>query len=160
MNLTATLSVMLIASMGLSFADDAAELSPDAKRLQRGYQKSVEQAVAPLRVRYISELAKLYDQAMKDKKLTEAVALKQEMNGIISLTMTGTWRDNPGVMHIDPNGTLSHSNGATGTWKIEGDDMVLKWSNGAGHTFPIVETKEILRGKLDETTSVILTREK
>jgi hypothetical protein len=27
------------------------------------------------------------------------------------------------------------------------DEMVLTWRNGAHHTFPIVATKELLRGK-------------
>ena len=160
MKTSIALSVSLIASVSMSFADESAGLPSNAKKLQTSYQKAVEQAIAPLRGRYVADLNKLYDQAMKDKKLIEAVALKREMNSVISLTMTGNWRDNPGLMHIRPDGTLSHSNGATGNWKIEGDQMVLKWSNGANHTFPIAETTDILRGKLAGSTSVILTREK
>jgi hypothetical protein len=161
MNLIRLPSFLICILPTLLLADPVAELPMAAKKLQQAYRKSADHALLPIRERYLKELTKLSDQAIKDKNLSEAVVLKAEINSIIAATMTGEWNDKPGVMFINPNGTLAHSNGATGTWTIKGDEMVLDWSNGAKHFFPLILTKDILKGKVgvDRPISVTLTRE-
>src|SRR5262249_29087058 len=91
-------------------------------------------------------------------KLSEAISLRGEINSMVAMSMTGTWRDTVGTMYIYPNGTIRHSNGATGTWVIKGDDMLLNWSNGARHDFPIVKTTNLLRGRFNDSTPLTLER--
>ena len=95
---------------------------------------------------------------MKTNKLSDAIAIKREMTGILALSMTGTWRDTKGIIHIFPNGTIRHSNGATGTWVIKGDNMLLAWSNGAKHDFPIVKTGNLLKGVFNDSRELTLPR--
>src|SRR5688572_8900694 len=161
MNLARLASFFVYFSPTLLLADPVTELPMEAKKLQRAYRKSADYALLPIRERYLKELTKLSDQAIKDKNLSEAVILKAEMNSVIAATMTGEWNDNPGIMFINPNGTLTHSNGATGTWTIKDNEMVLDWNNGAKHFFPLILTKDILKGKVgaDRPKSVTLTRE-
>jgi len=161
MNLIRLLSFVICILPVLLQADPVAELPMAAKKLQQAYHKSADHALLPIRERYLNDLTKLSDQAIKDKNLSEALALKAEINRVIAATMAGEWNDKPGVMFINPDGTLAHSNGATGTWTIKGDEMVLDWSNGAKHFFPLVLTKDILKGTVgvNRPVSVTLTRE-
>jgi hypothetical protein len=154
-------SLIAILSTGPSLADSStSDLPAPAKKLQRDFQKACESALDPLRERYVQDLAKLYDKALKDKNVSEAVVVKHEMNLIIALSMAGEWKEKAGgLLTILPNGNLSHTNGATGTWVIKDDEMFLTWSNGAHHTFPIIATKELLRGRLGDEP-VTLTRAK
>jgi hypothetical protein len=143
------------------FAAELPELPKEAVKLQKDYQKSSEAALAPIRERYIADMMKLYGIAMEKKDINQALAIKQEINEAIAQTMAGEWRESSGeLLTIRGGGITSHSNGATGTWLIKGDEMKLKWSNGAQHTFPITVTRQTLRGTLNAEDSVVLTRTK
>lgn len=145
------ISLIAILSTHPSRAESQTDLPAPAKKLQRDFQKACESALDPLRERYVQDLTKLYDKALKDKNLAEALVVKHEMNLIIAQSMFGEWREKSGgLLTIFPNGTLSHTNGATGTWVIKEDEMVLTWSNGAHHAFTVLATKELLRGKLGD----------
>lgn len=118
-------------------------LPNDITRLRETYESGVEK----LRNRYLAELKRRLGTAVIYKNADEVVAIKREINRVLASTMTGKWRDvENGVMYINPNGSLLHSNGATGTWAIVDDDMVLTWNNCARHIFPIVETRDSLAG--------------
>lgn len=136
------------------------EMPPAAKKLQEEYHSAIDAATAPIRERYLNDLTKLSEAALKAGKLVEVLALRQEINTLRAQTMTGEWREQGGgIMQIYSDGSLRHTNGATGRWTIKDDDMILDWGNGAKHTFPIVDTKNNLRGKLHEET-VTLSRVK
>jgi hypothetical protein len=57
-------------------------LPGEAVRLREAYQQDAEQAIGPIRDRYIADLQHLMDQATRDAKLEDAVAIKNELDAI------------------------------------------------------------------------------
>lgn len=135
-----------------------------AQKLQRDYVKSIEDADAPIRDRYVAALTKLYDLAMSSGKPDEALALKREINLQQAQPLLGRWNDaeGGGVLDIRRDGSLGHSNGSTGHWELKGEVICLFWDNGWKHEIPLAKPGAILRGKIlnpsGETKSFSETR--
>lgn len=138
------LPLILIALSGIfAVSLRAQEMPSDVVRAREKYQKNLAEATQ----RYLDELARIQSREMMLRDTKVVLQVTGEINKVLASTMAGKWNDvGGGMMYINANGSLNHSNGATGTWVIDGNNLVLTWSNGAKHNFPIVKTKDILKG--------------
>jgi len=153
------LPLLLIALSGIfGVSLRAQEMPSDVVRAREKYQKNVAEATQ----RYLDELARIQSREVMLRDTKVALQVTGEINKVLVSTMAGKWNDDRGgLLYINTNGSLYHSNGATGTWVIDGDNLVLTWSNGAKHSFPVVKTKDVLRGTRlppEEPVEMILRR--
>lgn len=110
----------------------------------------METAAAPIRERYLANLAKLQDQLTKAGKPEAALAVKAEINLTLLQPMLGRWNDaaGDGVLDLRKDGVAVHSNGTTGTWELRDDLLCVEWKNGWKHEFPLAKAGPLLSGKL------------
>ncbi len=113
-----------------ALAEEPAQLPDAAKKLQQAYRQSTEAAIKPIRDRYIADLKKLQEQSMKAGKLTDAVALNQEIASFAVSSIFGEWSSENMRLYIRQDHTASYTNGNTATWEIKGDELVRKRGNG------------------------------
>lgn len=131
-----------------SVSAEVVPLPPAAQKLRKDYLASIEIVEAPIRERYLADLTKLCDQAVKAGKLDEALALRTEMNNTMVQPMLGRWTDplGRGFMDLRKDGTVAHTNGSTGHWELRGEVLCVAWNNGWKHEFPLAKPGPILRG--------------
>lgn len=148
------LTFPLIVGMSLHCSASAGEgpLPQEAQKLKADFLSTIETAEAPIRNRYVADLAKLYDQAAKEGKVNEALALKREMNDTTVQSMLGEWNDTVGrgVMNLHCNGTVSNTNGAKGRWQLQGDVLLIIWENGWKIACLVANPGEKLLGQLTD----------
>jgi len=132
------------------FAQESAKLPEAGRRLQEAYRKSIEAAIKPTRDRYVADLKKLQQQAMKAGSIGDALAFQYEIEDVLVGHMFGDWSSVEGRVNIRADHTAVWENGSnTATWEIRGNEMILKWKQGGGIVFvySISKSGDVLRGK-------------
>ena len=140
------LSTLLVGTSGL--AEEIPRLPEEAIKLQNAYNRSIEATSKPIRERYVADLIKLQQRSTRAAKLDDALALKTEIESVTVRAILGKWKEAAGIMTIDADGTVRHSNGNSARWEIQDGDIVLSWKNGFKHLFPSLTTGDTVRGKL------------
>ncbi len=85
--------VFLVLSIAMVSAEEPAggqKLPDEAARIKQEYQQDVERAVRPMRERYLSNLKRLLDDATRNGKLNEALAIKAEIDNASAGTADAT----------------------------------------------------------------------
>jgi hypothetical protein len=139
---------------------DAPKLPDEASRLKQTYQQDLERAAQPIRERYLFNLKRLLDNATRDGKLNDALAIKTELDaaaasdGIDSVqeferkftALKWAWNGAFG-MNFKPDGTADRGL----TWKsVKPFTIEYKYPDGNHGT--IVFERNLSRAAIYETT--------
>lgn len=131
------------------FAQEAAQLPEAGKKLQQAYLQSIDAAGKPIKARYVADMKKLQEQAMKGGSIGDALALQQEIDGILAGHLFGEWNTVGGRVNIRADHTAVWDGGSnTAVWEIRGNEMILKWKQGGiVFIYSISKTGDAVPGK-------------
>jgi len=131
------------------FAQESDQLPEVGKKLQQAYRQSIEVASKPIKDRYVADMKKLQEQAMKGGSIGDALALQQEIDSILAGHMFGEWNTVGGRVNIRADHTAVWDNGSnTAIWEIRGNEMILKWKQGGiVFIYSISKTGDAVQGK-------------
>lgn len=76
------------ALVGISHAQEETAEPIELTRLREQFSNRIEQEMKPWRDRYAQELQKLEDRLIKDRKLTEALAVKKEKENYLTADLS------------------------------------------------------------------------
>ena len=133
--------VALVASLQfLASAEDTVEkLPPDCAALKKQYLRDTENATKPIRARYVSALQALVAAATRKGDLAGALTIQNELTHLI---LVGRWQfhsvGSTSIKELHSNGTFTTEgkSDSTGTWVLEPNGLVLRYSTGGNETFP------------------------
>lgn len=137
-----------------------AEVHSELKQLFDQYDKAVNSAAIPVREKYLNRVDGLV-KALEGKDTGAILALNEAKTAIDSLAraaeiesvvaghLFGEWNVNGSRLGIHADHTATYSiNGNTGTWKLEGTDLLIEWSKGPEITnkFSVLQSGDTLDG--------------
>jgi hypothetical protein len=140
--------------------EDVLQLPENAFKRKLAYRQAVEIALRPLRIRYLADLERLRDQAVKENRLDEARAVSREIeffqaavDGFAGERYVGRWhgfrQDGSALFNVtlvESDGTAKHGTN-TGRWVVNAGDFTIHWADGNKTHWQIDQVGDAIRAK-------------
>jgi hypothetical protein len=136
------------------------EVHSELKQLFELYDNAVTSDANPVRERYLNRVDGLVKalegkdtQAIlalnEAKKAIDSLARAAEIEVVVAGHLFGEWNVKGSRLGIHADHTTTYSiNGNKGTWRLEGTDLVIEWSQGPGITnkYSVLQSGDTLEG--------------
>ncbi|TLD69963.1 hypothetical protein FEM03_14625 [Phragmitibacter flavus] len=148
--------ITLLCGANLLLADSP--FQRELKQLHEQHEKAVAAAVDPVNRRHQAALEQLLRRATQSNDLQTAVQIQEALaalgvvQGMDAGSVIGKWTFRPASRppvdrELKPDGTVTKEGGGTGTWKIEGNTLKIRYPDGStDFKLPVRNGKLIGRG--------------